>query len=107
MIAYFIVRFLRINSPELPTFIRFYLTDLLFIPTMGFFALIFVRILKRDVTIKITAPSLFIQVLLVSIYFEWYLPNYSSTSHWYTSDFIDVLMYVFGGFIFLWMQRKC
>ena len=67
---------------------------------MSLFALIFVRLLKRDAKIKISPLLIFIQVVLVSLYFEVYLPKITS----YVSDPIDILMYVLGGFIFLLIQ---
>jgi len=106
MFAYLLVRYLRVSVDMLPDFFRFYLTDLLFVPTMSIFALIAVRLLKRDRTLRIPAHYVFIQVVLVSLFFEWYLPNYSSKAHWYTSDLLDVLMYVIGGFLFLLLQRR-
>lgn len=101
MFFYFLVRYIRIDADSPAHFVEFYLTDLLFVPAMSLFALIFVRMLKRDATIKISPLLVFIQVVLVSIYFELYLPKMTS----YVSDPIDVLMYVLGGFIFLLLQR--
>ena len=101
MLFYFLVRYIRIDVDSPASFVEFYLTDLLFVLAMSLFALIFVRLLKRDATIKISPLLVFIQVALVSIYFEVYLPKITS----YVSDPIDVLMYVLGGFIFLLLQR--
>ena len=106
MISYFIVRYVRVSFTNLPDFIRFYLTDLIFVPAMSVFALIAVRYLKRDSKIRIPAHLVFIQVAFVSVFFEWYLPNFSSKVDWYTGDLFDVVMYVLGGFAFLLIQRK-
>ncbi len=103
---YFIVRYIRANWLDAPSFIRYYFTDLLFVPTMCLFALFFVRLLKRDQKLTISLPLIFVQILLVSLYFEWYLPNYRSHIHPYTSDAWDVLMYVLGGLIFWRLQKK-
>jgi hypothetical protein len=102
---YFIARFLRQNWAEAPLFLRFYFTDLLFVPTMCWSALFVVRWVKRNNSITISPVLIFIQVILVSIYFEWYLPNYKSHLHPYTSDYWDVLMYGLGGLIFWWWQK--
>ncbi|MFT6923902.1 MAG: hypothetical protein ACJA1C_002922 [Crocinitomicaceae bacterium] len=100
MLCYFLVRYIRIDVDSPAHFVEFYLTDLLFVPAMSLFALIFVRLLKRDATIKISPLLIFIQVVLVSLYFEVYLPKITT----YVSDPVDVLMYVLGGFIFLLIQ---
>jgi hypothetical protein len=103
---YFLVRFIRTNWVDAPLFIKYYLTDLLFVPTMCLFALIIIRFLKRDNTITISPALIFTQIVLVSIYFEWYLPKYKSHIHPYTSDLWDVLMYILGGFLFWRLQKK-
>lgn len=108
MLLYLIARYLRVGLDDAPDFIRYHFTDLLFIPAMGLFALIFVRFIKRDRTITIPWFYVLIQVVLVSLYFEWYLPNYSAKGlEWYTPDMIDVSMYFLGGGFFLLIQRKC
>jgi hypothetical protein len=106
MICYFIVRFIRIISPEAPDFIRFYLTDILFIPAMALFGLIFGRFIKNDYTIKISPLLLLFQTILITFYFEYYLPFYSSRASEYTSDLWDVLMYFIGAVLFLLLQRR-
>lgn len=103
---YVLVRFVRTNWIDAPLFIKYYLTDLLFVPTMCLFALIIIRFIKRDKTITISLGLIFTQVALVSIYFEWYLPKFQSHVHPYTSDLWDVLLYVLGGFLFWKLQKK-
>ena len=106
MTVYFIVRFIRIVFPESPDFIRYHLTDLLFIPAMSLFALIFGRFIKNDNTLKISPVLLFIQTSLVALYFEVYLPYYSPRASEYTSDFVDVIMYGIGALLFLILQKR-
>lgn len=106
MILYFIVRFIRILFPEAPSFIRFYLTDVMFVPAMALFGLIFVRFIKNDHTLKISPILLFFQTILIALYFELYLPYYSSRALQYTSDLWDVLMYFVGAIIFLFLQKR-
>lgn len=106
MFLYFIVRFVRIVFPEAPDFIRFYLTDVLFVPAMALFALIFGRLIKNDQTLKISTLLLFVQTSLIAFYFELYLPFYSSRSAEYTSDLWDVLMYFIGAIIFVIIQKR-
>ena len=106
MLLYFAIRYLRINIDHPSDFLRYHLTDLLFVPAMGFFALTFIRFIKQDHTLTISPLLIFIQVIFVSLYFEWYLPSYSPKRfEWYTSDLIDVGMYFLGGFLFLVIQR--
>lgn len=104
MSAYFLVRYLRSTSPELPVFIRFHLTDLLFVPAMCLFALIVLRFLRRDSSLMIHWLAVAIQVVLVSLYFEWYLPNNSPEGHLHVADVIDCVMYAIGGILFLLFQ---
>lgn len=106
MTLYFITRYLRTEYPGLPSFFKYQFTDLLFVPTMCIFALMVVRWLKRDQTITISIGLVALQVILVSYYFEVYLPNYKSHIHPYTFDVWDMVMYVLGGFFFLLLQRK-
>jgi hypothetical protein len=73
---------------------------------MCLFALIIIRLIKCDKTIVISTGMIFIQVLLVSVYFEWYLPKYKSHVHPYTSDLWDVVMYVLGGILFWGLQQR-
>lgn len=73
---------------------------------MAVFALIFVRFLKRDSAIHIPSHLVFIQVIFVSLFFEWYLPNFSHKTGWYTADYFDVFMYFLGGVAFLFLQRR-
>ena len=87
------------------TFIFNYFTDLLFVPFISFIGLLGVHVIKRDVTLKISIGQIAILVIACSLYFEWFLPNYSVNKLWYTSDLWDCLMYIIGGAIFLILQR--
>ena len=102
MISYFLVRYIRIDLETPGHFVEYYLTDLLFVPAMSLFALILVRAIKRDPQITISALLVFIQVVLISLYFEWYLPSRTA----YTADLIDVVMYLLGGILFLLIQKR-
>jgi len=73
---------------------------------MALFALIVGRFIKRDSTLKVPPFLLFFQTGLISLYFELYLPYYSSRSTEYTSDLMDVLMYFIGAFLFLILQKR-
>ncbi|PWL27666.1 MAG: hypothetical protein DCO96_10190 [Fluviicola sp. XM-24bin1] len=101
MALYFLVRWVLIFGST--GVLRWYLTDLLFVPAMCLFGLILIRRLKNDREILIPWYSVLLQVLLVSLYFEWYLPNQNVQ---YTSDPLDILMYFAGGIAFLLFQRR-
>ena len=106
MTFYFMIRFIRFEFPTAPDFIRFHLTDLLFVPAMALFALIAVRLVKNDLSLKITPLLVFFQTVIISIYFELYLPYYSPRANEYTSDFIDIIMYFSGALLFLVLQKR-
>ncbi|MFT5859198.1 MAG: hypothetical protein ACI865_001298 [Flavobacteriaceae bacterium] len=106
MSCYFLVRYIRSTFHTVPDFIHFYLTDLLFVPVMATVALIIVRLIKRNQRIMINPRLVFLQTALISIYFEWYLPRYDSSSNVYTADLWDVVMYFSGAILFLLLQKK-
>lgn len=102
MSLYFFTRYLRVEFDQLPNFIKFHLTDLIFVPAMCLFALIIIRFRRRDSELIISWQSIAIQVLLVCLYFEWFLPNNTPTGHLHVADFFDCIMYMLGGVLF-WM----
>ena len=101
MSLYFLVRWAYIFGTR--GILRWYLTDLLFVPAMCTFALILVRWIKNDRLILIHWSSVALQVLAVSLYFEWYLPSRYAV---YTSDPWDAVMYAIGGVLFLIIQKR-
>jgi len=100
MLFYFLVRWISIFGTKV--ILRFYLTDLLFVPAMCTIGLIGVRYLKNDVKIRLDWWLILIQVILVSLYFEWYLPSVDNS---HTADLIDVVMYFSGGLLFWPLQK--
>lgn len=105
IILYFITRWARNHVDALPDFFRNHFTDLLFIPVQLIIALWGTRLLKRDPNIQISLVWIIVQVIFVSFLFEWYMPNYGADTNKFTGDFIDVLMYVVGGFLFVVFQQ--
>lgn len=101
MLVYFLVRWALIFGDT--GILRWYLTDLLFVPAMCTFGLIGVRLIRRDRTIKLSWWHVLIQFIAVSAYFEWYLPKHFSE---YTADPLDVVMYFIGALVFLSIQKK-
>ncbi len=106
MLVYFLVRGGKMYIPNIPDFFKYHLTDLLFVPTTALLGLLGVRVLKRDNTLTISLGLVSALIVLVSFYFEWYLPTYKQHIHPYTSDRVDVLMYCLGGLLFLCLQKK-
>lgn len=104
MCLYFLTRFLRSTIEHLPDFVRFHLTDLLFVPAMSLFALIILRFTRRNPSLMIHWLSIAVQVVIVSIYFEWYLPRHSPKGHIHIADPVDCLMYILGGVLFVVFQ---
>lgn len=101
MLIYFSVRWLYIFGDH--GILRFYLTDLIFVPAMCTLGLIGVRYLKNDATLRLDWWLVLIQVILVSFYFEWYLPSIDNS---YTADALDSVMYFSGGTLFLLIQKR-
>lgn len=79
-----------------------YLDDLLCFPFVLTLGLAMYRYFKPDY--RLTGWHIWLTVIIYSVYFEWYLPK---TSAVYTSDILDVLMYVLGALIFqLFINRS-
>lgn len=101
-LLYFITRVIRWANPGSFPLFAGYFTDLLFVPTMCLFALIFTRIIKRDHSIQINWSWIVILTAFVSYYFEYYLPF--QPGNLYVSDPWDVVCYGIGAFIFIFIQ---
>ncbi|MFK7784766.1 MAG: hypothetical protein AB8B56_06615 [Crocinitomicaceae bacterium] len=104
MCTYFLIRYLRVSFPQLPDFFKYHFTDLLFVPAMSLFALIIIRFTKRSAEITIHWSAVLVQVLIVTLYFEWHLPNNPPEGHIHVSDWVDSLMYALGGLFFIFTQ---
>jgi len=106
MLIYLLIRLLRVEVTGIPTFVRYYLTDLLFLPVLCLAALVVIRYLKRDAHLQIPVPYVFLQATLISLYFEWYLPVYPIGQNHYTGDILDVGMYFSGALAYCIIQPK-
>ena len=76
-------------------YVHSYLDDLVCFPIVLTLGLATYRLVQPNY--KLTAWHIWPVVVIYSVYFEWYLPQ---TSAAYTSDIVDVLMYVLGALIF-------
>jgi hypothetical protein len=99
--VYILIRLLRKNNYDIPEWINGYLTDLICIPIVLMICLALVRSIKRDSLIEIKPWLIALICIEYALIFEWFLPQKSSI---YTADWIDVLMYFFGGIIFFFTQ---
>ncbi|MBI1287724.1 MAG: magnesium citrate secondary transporter [Flavobacteriales bacterium] len=75
--------------------IHSYLDDLLCFPIVLTLGLAMYRYFIPNY--RLTAWHIWPILIIYSVYFEWYLPR---TSNAYTSDVLDVLMYVLGAVMF-------
>ncbi len=86
-------------------FIKYYLADLCFIPVLIAASILLTRVIRRESRLLVVKPLyIVIVVVSVSIYFEWYLPNFNKQNV-YTADMWDVIMYILGGLLFWIIQR--
>ena len=92
----------RLNHP-IP-YINGYITDAFAIPVIASLGLWFKRvfIIKNNYYVLSAGQVIFI-VLYVSVIFEGLLPWLSTT---YTADWVDVLLYIIGGFFFFKVMNK-
>lgn len=94
------LKFFDFNSP---TWVFNYLNDFLTLPIVATFCLHGIWLVKKDQTIRLNRWTILSLVALYSLYFEIYLPQ---LSHRYTSDYWDILCYLFGGLVFYVLQKK-
>lgn len=87
------------------TLLNGHLTDLLAVPILANLGLWFQRNLvgKRSIYVLKPGHVIFI-VIYTSIVFEGLLPKYDPAK--FTGDWLDVLLYIFGGIFFLWKMNK-
>ena len=102
-IIWIIVFTTRKSGHPLP-YINGYLTDAFAIPVIANLALWFSRVflIKNNYYILSLGQVIFI-VIYVSIVFEGLLPLISKT---YTADWLDILLYIFGGSFFYMVMNK-
>lgn len=85
----------------LPRLVNNYLNDLLSIPLTLCLILTILKWRKGNHYL-LPISMISIVVLYYSFYFEYYLPQYQPR---YTADYLDILCYVLGGFLFYLQQR--
>ncbi|NNC82547.1 MAG: hypothetical protein HKN79_03140 [Flavobacteriales bacterium] len=98
--VHLLVRFSEHSSPE---WINSYLGDLLCMPILLSFTLLVLRYVTRLPRFVLGPMHILVSVIYVSLVFEWLLPH---CFYRYTSDPIDVGMYVLGARIYLLLQEN-
>lgn len=85
-------------------YIHAYLDDILCMPVVLSFALVFQRkIVLRQADYTFTIWHIVVAVIYCALVFEWWLPKRSDI---YVSDPLDILCYSIGAFIFYyWINR--
>lgn len=78
-------------------------TDLLCMPIVLSILLLVTQVLKKDKNLTLPWYAVALTVVYWSIYFEWYLPKQSGI---YTSDQMDVYMYIIGGIAYFFWQKS-
>jgi len=83
-------------------FSRSYLDDLLALPVILYLTQLVLRMLYRFKDFKLDKTMIISGFLLVSITFEFVLPNYYNC---HTKDYYDILCYAFGAIIFYFLNK--
>jgi len=93
----------KLMNVTLPKWTSFYLNDLLCMPIVLSLSLAAIRYLKKDDLLYIPPLAIILITAYYSFHFEWLLPQFNSR---YTSDWIDVLLYVSGAGVFYAFQKR-
>ena len=86
---------------NLPLWVNFYLNDLLCMPIVFWICIKAVHIIKGDNQIHLDLFTILSLTTFYAVYFEWYLPRVELR---YTADWLDVVMYFNGAFLFYYLQ---
>jgi hypothetical protein len=97
-ISFEILKFFGI---PLPGWTTSYLNDFLCMPIVLTICLKAVHIIKKNTSITLSLPLILILTSFYAVYFELILPQISVR---YTADFLDVLIYFSGTFLFYFLQ---
>ncbi|MFT5847133.1 MAG: hypothetical protein ACJARX_000809 [Psychroserpens sp.] len=88
---------------QLPSWVVFYLNDLLCMPIVLSLCLAVVRLYKKSNNIYAPITIVYGLTFFYTVYFEWILPQINGR---YTGDLIDVVLYFIGATLFLLFQRR-
>ena len=90
-------------SLALPAVINNYVNDLLCIPLLLGAMTYIIQRLKKDTSFQFSIGFVIALSGYYSFYFEYYLPGVNPR---YTADWIDVILYFFGGFVFYLSKKQ-
>lgn len=102
-LIYVVTRYFKLTDLELSIFIKNHLTDLLCMPIILTICLAFVRFIKRLPDYTLTPFMIISMTVFYAVLFEYISPINNPNQ---TGDWIDVLMYVIGGFVYWVIQRR-
>jgi hypothetical protein len=88
---------------NVPKIINNYLNDFLIVPIVLFLSLVVLRYTRKNAQFTLSIPLILYVCVSYSVLFEFIFPNYLAR---YTKDYIDVILYFAGGFIFYKLQNK-
>ena len=98
-----LIYILQSLNGSLPKIINNYLNDFLIIPIVLFSCLLVLQFTRNDKNFILSLPIILYVCLMYSVLFEFIFPNYLAR---YTKDYIDIMLYFAGGFIFYKLQNK-
>lgn len=92
---------LNLAEVDMPTWITSYVNDFLCMPVILTICLKIVHYIKKDTTIRLPLLPILALTSFYAIYFEWYMPQVETR---YIADWVDVIMYFGGAFLFYSLQ---
>lgn len=102
-IAYLVHLYLKFSEALVPVFFSHYFADLLCMPLLLSYALLFMRWFRGEPDLHLSTAMILAGVVYVSVVFEWILPHFFRR---YTSDVWDVVMYGIGGMFYYCFQDR-
>ncbi len=102
VLLFLLLQLLQYFSIGLPNWVVFYVNDFLCMPIVLFICLQILKIFTKDPSQQLPYLPALVLTIFYSVYFELILPQFTER---YTSDFLDVIMYMCGSLIFLLLQE--
>ncbi|MFO8146469.1 MAG: hypothetical protein ACQEWG_06900 [Bacteroidota bacterium] len=97
----FIIIILNSTTVDMPNWITSYVNDFLCMPVVLTICLKIVHYIKKDNTVLLPLLPILTLTSFYALYFEWYMPQVETR---YTADWVDVIMYFGGAFLFYSFQ---
>lgn len=93
----------KLSNLTLPTWVHFYVNDFLCMPIIFSVCLAVMRYLKKDDNLYMPNSIILLITAYYSVHFEWLVPKFYER---YSSDWVDVLLYIVGALLFSIFQKK-